>query len=46
MSWTGRLTAYLTLLVLVLGVLLGLLASYLPARRSTHLEVLDAIQST
>jgi putative ABC transport system permease protein len=34
------------LLVLVLGVVLGLVASYLPARRSTRLEVLDAIQAT
>ncbi len=34
------------LLVLVLGVLLGVMASFLPARRSTRLEVLDAIQST
>ena len=32
-------------LVLVLGVALGFLASFLPARRSTHLEVLDAIAS-
>ena len=28
------------------GILLGLLASLIPARRSTRLEVLDAIQST
>ena len=34
------------LLVLVLGVVLGVLASYIPARRSTRLEVLDAIQAT
>ncbi|MFN8027492.1 MAG: FtsX-like permease family protein [Acidimicrobiia bacterium] len=34
------------LLVLVLGVVLGLLASYIPARRSTRLEVLEAIQAT
>lgn len=34
------------LIVLVLGILLGVLASFLPARRSTRLEVLDAIQST
>jgi putative ABC transport system permease protein len=34
------------LLVLVAGVVLGLLASFLPARRSTRLEVLDAIQAT
>lgn len=33
-------------LVLVAGILLGLLASLIPARRSTRLEVLDAIQST
>ena len=32
--------------VLVLGVVLGLLASLIPARRSTRLDVLDAIQST
>ena len=30
-------------LVLVAGVLLGLLASLIPARRSTHLDVLDSI---
>ena len=34
------------LLVLVLGVVLGVVASYIPSRRSTRLEVLDAIQST
>jgi putative ABC transport system permease protein len=34
------------LLVLVLGVALGLVASFIPARRSTRLEVLDAIQAT
>lgn len=34
------------LLVLVLGVALGVIASLLPARRSTKLDVLDAIQST
>ena len=34
------------LLVLVLGVVLGLAASYIPARRSTRLEVLEAIQAT
>ncbi|MGZ8697811.1 MAG: ABC transporter permease [Gaiellaceae bacterium] len=33
-------------LVLVLGVVLGLLASLIPSRRSTKLDVLDAIQST
>ena len=33
-------------LVLVLGVSLGVLASLIPARRSTKLDVLDAIQST
>lgn len=38
--------ALLLLGVLVLGVVLGFLASFLPARRSTHLEVLDAIQAT
>jgi putative ABC transport system permease protein len=32
--------------VLVLGVLLGMVASYIPSRRSTRLEVLDAISST
>ncbi len=32
--------------VLVLGVVLGVVASYIPSRRSTRLEVLDAIQST
>lgn len=31
--------------VLVLGVLLGFLAALIPARRSTHQEVLEAIQS-
>jgi putative ABC transport system permease protein len=33
-------------LVLVLGVVLGVLASLIPARRSTRLDVLDAIQAT
>jgi putative ABC transport system permease protein len=33
-------------LVLVLGVALGVIASLIPARRSTKLDVLDAIQST
>lgn len=33
-------------LVLVAGIGLGLLASLIPARRSTRLEVLDAIQTT
>lgn len=32
--------------VLVLGVLLGMIASHIPSRRSTRLEVLDAIAST
>ena len=32
--------------VLVLGVVLGVVASYIPSRRSTRLEVLDAIAST
>jgi putative ABC transport system permease protein len=32
--------------VLALGLLLGLLASLIPARRSTRMEVLDAIQAT
>ncbi|HEY6531308.1 MAG TPA: FtsX-like permease family protein, partial [Acidimicrobiales bacterium] len=34
------------LLVLVLGIVLGVVASWIPARRSTRLEVLDAIQAT
>lgn len=34
------------LVVLVLGILLGALASFIPARRSTRLEVLDAIAAT
>ncbi len=34
------------LLVLVLGIGLGFMASLIPARRSTHLEVLDAIGAT
>ena len=34
------------LLVLVLGVVLGFLAAFVPAKRSTRLEVLDAIQAT
>jgi putative ABC transport system permease protein len=38
--------AFRVLLVLVLGVVLGLAASYIPARRSTRLEVLEAIQAT
>jgi putative ABC transport system permease protein len=33
-------------LVLVLGVVLGVLASLLPSRRSTRLDVLDALQAT
>jgi putative ABC transport system permease protein len=33
-------------LVLVLGVVLGVLASLLPSRRSTRLDVLEALQST
>jgi putative ABC transport system permease protein len=33
-------------IILVLGVALGLLASLIPARRSTRLDVLDAIQAT
>jgi ABC-type lipoprotein release transport system permease subunit len=32
--------------VLVLGVVLGLLASLIPSSRSTKLEALEAIQST
>ena len=32
------------LLVLVLGIVLGVGASFLPARRSTRLDVLDAVQ--
>ena len=34
------------IVILVLGVLLGVLAALLPARRSTKLEVLDAISAT
>ena len=34
------------LLVMVLGIVLGMVASYIPSRRSTRLEVLEAIQST
>ncbi len=34
------------LIILVLGLGLGLLASLIPARRSTRLDVLDAIQAT
>ena len=33
-------------LVLVLGIALGVLASLIPARRSTRLDVLEAIQAT
>ena len=33
-------------LVLALGVVLGVLASLLPSRRSTRLDVLEALQST
>lgn len=33
-------------IVLALGVLLGVLAALIPARRSTRLDVLDAIQAT
>jgi putative ABC transport system permease protein len=33
-------------LILLAGVVLGFLASLIPARRSTRLEVLDAIKST
>jgi putative ABC transport system permease protein len=36
----------LLIIVLALGVFLGLLASIIPARRSTRLEVLEAIQAT
>ena len=32
--------------VLVLGIVLGVLASFIPARRSTRLEVLDAVQAS
>jgi putative ABC transport system permease protein len=32
--------------VLVLGVVLGVIASLLPSRRSTRLDVLDALQAT
>ncbi len=34
------------LLVLVAGVVLGVLASVIPARRSTRLTVLEAVQAT
>jgi putative ABC transport system permease protein len=34
------------LVVLALGLLLGLLAALVPARRSTRLDVLEAIQAT
>jgi putative ABC transport system permease protein len=33
------------ILVLVLGILLGFLAALIPAKRSTRLDVLDAIQA-
>jgi ABC-type antimicrobial peptide transport system permease subunit len=33
-------------IVLVLGILLGLLASWIPSRRSTKLDVLDALEAT
>ncbi len=33
-------------LILVIGIALGLLASLLPSRRSTRLDVLDAVQAT
>ncbi len=33
-------------MILVLGVLLGVLAALLPARRSTKMEVLDAIAAS
>jgi putative ABC transport system permease protein len=36
----------LLLMVLVLGIGLGFLAALIPAKRSTRLEVLDAIQAT
>jgi ABC-type lipoprotein release transport system permease subunit len=32
--------------VIGLCVVLGVLASLIPARRSTHLDVLDAVQAT
>jgi putative ABC transport system permease protein len=32
--------------VLVLGLVLGVLASVIPARRSTRLEVLDAVKAS
>ena len=35
----------LLVVILVLGVALGFLASIIPARRSTRLDVLDAVQS-
>jgi putative ABC transport system permease protein len=34
------------LVVLVLGVALGVVASWIPSRRSTRLEVLEAVQAT
>jgi putative ABC transport system permease protein len=34
------------LLILVLGVVLGALAAFIPSRRSTRLDVLDAIAAT
>lgn len=37
--------APLLVIILVLGVVLGFVASILPARRSTRLDVLDAVQS-
>lgn len=33
-------------IILALGLVLGVLASLIPARRSTRLDVLEAIQST
>lgn len=41
-----RFPALQVLLVLVAGVVLGVVASYIPARRSTRPEVLDAIGAT
>lgn len=33
-------------LILVLGVALGLIASFIPSRRSTRLDVLEALEAT
>ena len=41
-NWTLGRVAF----VLVLGVLLGILAAWVPARRSTRLDLLESIQAT